>query len=117
MGNSSRDGNSRPPDLPPEKYVCRSRRNSQNWTWNNNRLVPNRERSTSRLYIVNLLINLYAEYIMRIAGLDEAEAEIKTVGRNNSNLRYADDTTLMEESKEEIKSLLIKVKEESEKLA
>ena len=54
---------------------------------------------------------------MRIAGLDEAETEIKTVGRNNSNLRYADDTTLMEESKEEIKSLLIKVKEESEKLA
>ena len=54
---------------------------------------------------------------MRNAGLDEAEAEIKTVGRNNSNLRHADDSTLMEESKEEIKSLLIKVKEESKKLA
>ena len=53
--NSSRDVNTRPPDLPPEKSVCRSRSNSLNWTWNN-RLVPNRERSTSRLYIVTLLI-------------------------------------------------------------
>ena len=53
--NSSRDGNTRPPDLPPEKSVCRSGRNSENWTWTN-RLVPNRERSTSRLYIVTLLI-------------------------------------------------------------
>ena len=53
--NSSRDGNTRPPDLPPEKSVCRSRSNSYNWTWNN-RLVPNQERNTSRLYIVTLLI-------------------------------------------------------------
>ena len=52
---NSRDGNTRPPDLPPEKPVCRSGSNSQNWTWNN-RLVPNRKRSTSRLYIVTLLI-------------------------------------------------------------
>ena len=50
-----RDGNTRPPDLPLEKSVCRSGSNSENWTWNN-RLVPNRERSTSRLYIVTLLI-------------------------------------------------------------
>ena len=50
-----RDGNTRPPDLPPEKSVCRSRSNSYNWTWNN-RLVPNWERSTSRLYVVTLLI-------------------------------------------------------------
>ena len=50
-----RDGNTRPPDLPPEKSVCRSGSNSYDWTWNN-RLVPNRERSTSRLYIVTLLI-------------------------------------------------------------
>ena len=60
------------------------------------------------------LFNLYAEYIIRNVGLDEARAEIKIAGRNNNNLRYADDTTLMEKSKEELKSLLVKVKEESE---
>ena len=62
------------------------------------------------------LFNLYAEYIMRNAGLDEAQAGIKIAGRNTNTLRYADDTTLMAES-EELKSLLMKVKEESEKLA
>ena len=62
------------------------------------------------------LFNLYAEYIMRNAGLDEAQAGIKITGRNINNLRYADDTTLMAESEEELKSLLIKVKEESEKV-
>ena len=61
------------------------------------------------------LLNLYAEYIMRNAGLEEAQAGIKIAGRNISNLRYADDTTLMAESEEELKSLLMKVKEESEK--
>ena len=61
------------------------------------------------------LLNLYAEYIMRNIGLEEAQAEIKIAGRNISNLRYADNTTLMAESKEEPKSLLMKVKEESEK--
>ena len=61
------------------------------------------------------LFNLYAEYIMQNARLDEAQAEIKITGRNISNLRYADGTTLMAESKEELKSLLMKVKEESEK--
>ena len=107
-----RDENTRLPDLPPEKSVCRSRTNSENCT-RDNRLVPNWERNTSRLYIVTLLINLYAEYIMRNAGLDETQAGIKTAGRNINNLRYADDTTLMAES-EELKSLLMKVKEESE---
>ena len=63
------------------------------------------------------LFNLYAEYIMRNAGLDEAKARIKIAGRNINNLRYADDTTLMAESKEELKSLLMKMKEESEKVA
>ena len=58
--------------------------------------------------------NLYAEYIMRNAGLDEAQAGIKTTGRNINNLRYADDTTFMAESEEELKSVLMKVKEESE---
>ena len=62
------------------------------------------------------LFNLYAEYIMRNAWLDEAQARIKIAGRNISNLRYADDTILMSESKEELKSLLMKVKEESEKV-
>ena len=78
-------------------------------TWNNS--IPNQERSTSRLNIVTLL-NLYAEYIMRNVGLDEAQAGIKIARRNINNLRYADDTTLMAESEEELKSLLIKVKEE-----
>ena len=62
------------------------------------------------------LFNLYAEYIMRNAGLEEAQAGIKIAGRNISNLRYADGTTLMAESEEELKSLLMKVKEESEKV-
>ena len=62
------------------------------------------------------LFNLYAEYIMRNVGLDEAQAGIKIAGRNINNLRYADDTTLMAESEEELKSLLMKVKEESEKV-
>ena len=62
------------------------------------------------------LFNLYAEYIMRNAGLEEAQAGIKIAGRNINNLRYADDTTLMTDIKEELKSLLIKVKEESEKV-
>ena len=61
------------------------------------------------------LFNLYAKYIMRNAGLEEAQAGIKIAGRNINNLRYADDTTLMAESKEELKRLLMKLKEESEK--
>ena len=78
-----------------------------------NRLVPNRGRSTCQgcILIVTLL---NAEYIMRNAGLDEAQAGIKNAGRNINNLRYADDTTLMAESEKELKSLLMKVKEESE---
>ena len=70
----------------------------------------------SRLYIVTLHINLYAEYIMRNAGLEEAQAGIKIPRRNINNLRYADDTTLMAESEEEQKSRLMKVKDESEKV-
>ena len=70
----------------------------------------------SRLYIVTLLINLHAEYIMRNAGLEEAQAGIKIARRNINNLSYAYDTTLMAESEEELQSLLMKVKEESEKV-
>ena len=66
---------------------------------------------------LNCLFNLYAEYIMRNARLEEAQAGIKIAGRNINNLRYADDITLMEESEEELNSLLMKLKEESEKLA
>ena len=64
----------------------------------------------------SFLFNLYAEYIMRNAGLEEAQAGIKIARRNINNLRYADDTSVMAESKEELKSLLMKVKEESEKV-
>ena len=62
------------------------------------------------------LLNLFAEYIMRNSGMDETQAGIKIARRNINNLRYADDNTLMEESEEELKSLLMKVKEESEKV-
>ena len=64
----------------------------------------------------SVLFNFYAEYIMRNAGLEETQAGIKITGRNINNLRYADDTTLMAEIEEELKSLLMKVKEESEKV-
>ena len=66
---------------------------------------------------IKYLFNLYAEYILRNAGLEEAQAGIKIAGRNINNVRYADDTTLMAESEEELKGLLMKVKEESEKAA
>ena len=62
------------------------------------------------------LLNFYADYIMGNAGLDEAQAGIKTAGRNINNIRYADDTTLMAESEEELKSLLMEMKEENEKV-
>ena len=72
-------------------------------------------KDASRLYIVTCLFNFYAEYIMRNARLEEVQAGIKISGSNINNLRYADDTTLMAESKEELKSFLKKGKEESEK--
>ena len=69
----------------------------------------------SRLYVVTLFINFYTEYIMQNTRLDEAQAGIKMAGRNINNFKYVDDITLTAESKEELKSLLMKVKEESEK--
>ena len=69
----------------------------------------------SKLYIVTWLRNLYAEYIVQNARLDEAQAGIKIAGRNINNLRFVDDTILMAESEEELKSLWMKVKQESEK--
>ena len=75
------------------------------------------EKGVCQGYILSpCLFNLYAEYTMRNAGLEEVQAGIKTAGRNINNFRYADDTTLMAESEEELKSLLMKVKEESEKV-
>ena len=68
------------------------------------------------MYPINSSFNFYAEYIMRNARLEEAQAGIKIAGRNIDNLRYADDTTLMAESEEELKSVLMKVKEESKKV-
>ena len=72
-------------------------------------------RNMSRFMLSPCLFNFYAEYIMRNAGLEETQAGIKVAGRNSNNLRYADDTNLMAESEEELMSLLMKVKEESEK--
>ena len=78
-------------------------------------MVPNWERIHQGCILSPCLFNLYVEYIIQNAGLDETQAGIKIAGRIINNLRYADDTTLMAESKEELKSLLMKVKEESEK--
>ena len=76
------------------------------------------EKGARQGYILSpCLFNFYAEYIMRNAGLEEAQAGIRIAGRNINNLRYADDTTLMAESEEKLKSLLMNMKEESEKFA
>ena len=79
-------------------------------------MVPNWERSASRLLLSPCLLNSYAEYIMQNAGLDEAQAGIKIARRNMNKLSYTDDTTLMAESEKELKSLLVKVIEETEKV-
>ena len=110
MENSERDGNTRPPELPPEKCVCRSEAT-----------VRTGHGTTDWFQIAKgvrqgcisspCLFNLYAEYIMRNTGLEEAQAGIKTAGRNINNLRYADDTTLMAENEEQ-KSFLMKVRGE-----
>ena len=88
----------------------------QNWTWNN-RLVPKWKGVPQGYKLSPCLFNLYVEYIIRNAGLDEAQSEIKVAKRNINNLRYTVDTTLMVKSEEELKSLLMKMKEEkSEKI-
>ena len=115
MENSSRDGNTRPPDLPLEKSVYRSRvtvRTGHGKTdW-----FQVKKGVCQGCILSPCLFNLYAEYIMRNAELDKAQAGIKIARRNINNLRYVDDPTLMAESEEELKSLLMKVKEESEKV-
>ena len=105
----------RPRYLPPEKFVCRSRSNSYNQTWNNDWFQIGKG-VLQGCMLSPCLNNLYAEYIMQNARLDEAHIGMKIAGRNINNLRYADETTLMAESEEELKSLLMKVKEESEKV-
>ena len=120
--NSERDGNTRLPDLPLEKPVCRSgskldRSPSPVRTGLGTTDWFQIGKEVCQGYILSpCLFNLYAEYIMRNAGLEEAQAGIKIARRNTNNLRYADDTTLMAESEEELKNLLMKVKEESEKV-
>ena len=114
MENSERDGNIRPPDLPLEKLYAdqeatvRTGHGTTDWFQIGKGVHQG-------CILSPCLFNLYAEYIMRNAGLEEAQAGIKIARRNINNLRYADDTTLMAE-REELKSLLMKVKEESEKV-
>ena len=114
MENSERDENTRPPDLPLEKPISRSgatvRTGHGTTDW-----FQIGKGVHQCCILSSCLFNLYAEYVMRNAGLEETQAGIKTAGRNINKLRYADDTTLMAESEEELKSLLMKVKEESEK--
>ena len=104
MENSERDGNTRPPDLPLEKpYVgqeatVRIGHGTADW-------FQIGKGVRQGCILSPCLFNLYAEYIMRNTGLEEAQAGIKIAGRNISNLRYADDITLMAESEEELKSL------------
>ena len=111
--NSSRDGNTRPPDLPLEKSLTgqeatvRTGHGTTDW-------FHIRKGICQGCIMSPYLCNLCAEYIMRNAGLDEAQAGIKIAGRNINNFRYADNTTLVAESKE-LKNVLLEVKEESEK--
>ena len=107
MENSSRDGNTRPSDLPLEKSVgqeaiVRTGHGTTYW-------FQIGKGVRQGCILSPCLFYLYAEYIMRNAGLDEAQAEIKIARRNINHLRYADDTTLMAESEEELKSLLMKM--------
>ena len=115
MQNSERDGNTRPPDLhlknlyAGQEATVRTGHGTTDWFQTGKGVHQGCISSPC-------LFNLYAEYIMRNAGLEEAQAGINIAGRNINNLRYADGTTLMAESEEELKSLLMKVKEESEKV-
>ena len=115
MENSERDGNTRPPDLPLEKPICRSQEATIR-TGHGTTDWFQIGKGVQGCILSPCLFNFFAEYIMKNAGLEEAQAGIKIAGRNSHNLRYADETTLMAQSEEELKSLLMKVKEESEKV-
>ena len=113
MENSERDGNTRPPDLPLEKSVgqeatVRTGHGTTDWFQIGKGVCQG-------CILSPCLSNIYTEYSMRNAGLEETSGGIKSAGRNINNLRYADDTTLMAESEEELKSFLMKMKEESGK--
>ena len=110
-----RDGNTRPLYLPPKKSVGRSGSNIRTGHGTTDWFQIGKGVRQGCI-LSPCLFNFYAQYIMRNAGLDEAQAGIKIAGRNINNLRFADDTTLMAESEEELKSLLMKVKEEHEKV-
>ena len=105
--NSERVGNTRPPDLPLEKSVCWSRSNTGHGTTDWFQIG---KWVCQGCILSPCLFKFYAEYIMRSTGLDEAQTGIKIAGRNINNLRYAEDNTLMAESEEELKSLLMKEK-------
>ena len=115
MDNSEIDGNTRPPDMSLEKSYAgqeatvRSGHGTTDWFQIGKGIHQG-------CILSPCLFNIYAKYIMRNRGLEETQAGIKIARRNINNLRYADDTTLMEECEEELKSLLMKVKEESEKV-
>ena len=107
MENSERDGNTRPPDLPPVKSVCGSGSNVR--TGHGTTEWFQILKGVLQVCIVSpCLFKFYAEYIMRNAGLDEAQTGIKIARRNINNLMYADDSTLMGEREEELKSLLLR---------
>ena len=113
LENSYRNGNTRLPYLSPKKpthqeATVRTGHGASDW-FRIGKEVP------QGCILSPCLFNLCAEYIMRNVGLDEEQAGIKISGRNNNNLRYADDATLMAESEEELKSFLVRMKEESEK--
>ena len=114
MENSERDGNTRPPDLPLENLYAGEEAKVRNGHRTTD-CFQIRKGVPQGCILSACLFNLYEEYSMQNARLDEAQAGIKIARRNTNNLRYADDTTLRAESKKELKSLLIKVKEESEK--
>ena len=110
-----RDGNTRPPYLPPEN-LCEGQEATVRTGHGTTDWFQIGKGVRQGCILSPCLFNLYAEYIMRNARLDEAQAGIKIAEKNINNFRCADDITLMEESKEELKSLLMKVKEESEKV-
>ena len=113
MENSERDGNTRPPNLPLEKPICRSEATVRIGHGRTD-LFQIGKGVRQGCILSPCLFNLYEEYIIRNAGLEESQAVIKTARRNINNLRYANDTTLMAETEEEeLKSLLMKVKEDS----
>ena len=116
LENSERDGSTRPADLPVGKSVCRSGQTVRTGHGTTDWFQIGKGVHQGCI-LSPCLFDLYAEYIMRNTGLDETQAGIKIARRNINNRRYAGDTTLMAESEEELKSLLMKVKEESEKLA